>query len=291
MIGSFPTHFSLVLIALLQGACLPGVEHQCLRASDCAPRDFCRAGECVPAVGITTPTPHEAVRSSGTTIFDFDADPEVIADQDSDPVEELDCSGGQLPTSQNLALNELLVHVPPGPEGDANGDGLRHAHDDEFIELVNRGAAPLIMTGVGITNDASLRFTFPPLCLLPLEAAVVFGGIEAGAPLAAEEGVHPFIADRRFAYANDGGRVRILDANAGILIQVDYGRSPPQSLVLEPEIFGEIYVPHKTLAPEALFSPGRCADGRPLSTRCVEEQPFDEGADVGPEPEQERDGH
>ena len=38
---------------------------------------------------------------------------------------------------QNLILNEVLYDPPSGNAGDANGDGIRDANNDEFIEIVN----------------------------------------------------------------------------------------------------------------------------------------------------------
>ncbi|HEX8089040.1 MAG TPA: lamin tail domain-containing protein, partial [Blastocatellia bacterium] len=52
----------------------------------------------------------------------------------------------------SLAINEYMADPPPGPVGDANGDGVRDAAQDEFIELVNTTAAPLDISGFTISD-------------------------------------------------------------------------------------------------------------------------------------------
>src|ERR1700720_2299633 len=80
--------------------------------------------------------------------------------------------------SATLIINEYLAD-PPGSvasdlAGDANGDGVRDAAQDEFVELVNNGAAPLDVSSFTISDTTQTRFTFPSGKVIPPgEAAVV----------------------------------------------------------------------------------------------------------------------
>ena len=38
-----------------------------------------------------------------------------------------------------IVINEFLADPPSGLVGDANQDGTRHASQDEFVELFNKG--------------------------------------------------------------------------------------------------------------------------------------------------------
>ena len=83
-------------------------------------------------------------------------------------------------------LTEVLFNVPRGEsEGDANGDGVRDAAGDEFIEIGNpydhainlggyvlssRLSSPVMDTGKGV------RFVFPDVELGAHQIAVVFNG-------------------------------------------------------------------------------------------------------------------
>jgi len=78
-----------------------------------------------------------------------------------------------------LALTEVLADPPPGPAGDANGDGKRHSYEDEFVELLNQG--PDLDLGGWSVADAGTaparRFRFPAGTTLARgERLVLFGG-------------------------------------------------------------------------------------------------------------------
>jgi hypothetical protein len=274
----------MVLFAATLQSCSLDIELGCTRAAECADDEFCRAGRCVPALGVVPLSPSEAVRTSSTRTFEHDAGLDGFLDGDHVVFDRLECEGGEMPTSSTLVLNEILVNVPSGLQGDANGDGIRHAHDDEFLELVNIGERPLIMTGVSIANDRSVRFVFPPYCLHPLTAAVVFGGIEPGATPPSGPGFEAFVSERRFAYANDGGTARILDATDREILRLDYGRSPAQSLALFPELYGQRYITHGELADGRLMSPGTCADGHSIRTGCPDLREVADAGDAGVDP-------
>jgi|GEM_PF-759744 len=92
--------------------------------------------------------------------------------------------GATVPAS-SLVINEFMFDVPaddsgtPALEGDANSDGVRSPRGDEFIEIINTGAAPASLGGYQILERGLLPvFTFPDTAVLqPGQYAVVFGGV------------------------------------------------------------------------------------------------------------------
>src|SRR5690606_40151137 len=73
-------------------------------------------------------------------------------------------------TSAQLIINE--IHADPAGDitGDANGDGVRDANADEFIEFVNIGSTPLDISGYRLFDSNSsviLRHVFPPNTIVP----------------------------------------------------------------------------------------------------------------------------
>jgi len=114
-------------------------------------------------------------------------------------------------------ITEVLYAVPTGDEGDADGDGLRSATGDEFVELINPHNRPIRLKGYVITDGRNLlstggtsrnarreppagskpakgtetggggaltdrksriRFEFPDLTLQPGQVVVVFNGFK-----------------------------------------------------------------------------------------------------------------
>jgi len=83
-----------------------------------------------------------------------------------------------------VVINEVLVDPAPGGDGDANGDGTRDTYEDEFIELVNRSAMPVDISGWELGAAGADPFVFPPDTRLAPGAylAVFGGGIPTGLP-------------------------------------------------------------------------------------------------------------
>lgn len=87
-----------------------------------------------------------------------------------------------------VRINEVLFDVPaddagtPALEGDINGDGVRSARGDEFIEIVNAGSDTASIGGYRLADrDMTSFFTFPEgTRLAPNGVAVVFGGMGPG---------------------------------------------------------------------------------------------------------------
>src|SRR5262249_35902067 len=81
------------------------------------------------------------------------------------------------PQAATVTINEYLADPPAGALGDANGDGTPDATQDEFVELVNTGAAAINIGGFTVSDSTAVRFTVPPGAIIPAgESAVVFGG-------------------------------------------------------------------------------------------------------------------
>lgn len=269
---------SFLAFLLLISSCHSDWDPECRMSTQCPEPLFCQMGRCTD-LGADAPqrgedpltTNHPASEADSDAYFVHDTDP-----QDAEPEEPHPCPDSPAATSENLVLNELFAYVPTGPEGDANGDGVRHAHDDEFVELVNTSEEQVDLTGVAIYNDTTRRFTFHPTCLDPLHAVVVFGGIEPGADLPDGEGWRSYIADSRFAYANGAGRAVVKAADDTIIADFSYGSHPAESLNLATDLTGDTYVAHGQLTDDAIFSPGTCANGQPFTSGCVDDDADDD---------------
>lgn len=238
------------LITLWACACADTPRWSCHRSSECPDGQFCRVGECVPAVGFVS----NDASSTGT-------DGAIRAD--APPAR---CERGDAPAQGDLALNEVLVNVPGGDAGDANGDGVRDAYDDEFVEVVNRSERVLDLTGVSVRNGSTDKFVFGPTCLEPRQAAIVFGG---GAP-AEQADMIVRVAQSRFAFGNSGGSVVLAARDGQIFGAINYENAPAEALTLSPQLDGAQFVPHSQISADRLTSPGRCAGGQRFVDGCEE---------------------
>ena len=170
------------------------------------------------------------------------------------------------PPSLDFVINE--IHADPASDlsGDANGDGVRDATQDEFVELVNTSASDIDVSGWTLADGNSVRHTFPPGSVIESGcAAVVFGGNtptgEFGASLVQT-------ASSGALGLNNGGDTVTLSDGA-VSLSVSYGSDGGnnQSLTLSPDVTGTAYVQHSTASGSggALFSPGIQADGSQFS--------------------------
>lgn len=82
-----------------------------------------------------------------------------------------------------ITINEFLADPSaddagtPEIEGDANGDGIRDAAQDEFVELLNVSGRDLDLTGWQVGDDEDISFTFPDGYIMKsYEFVTVFGG-------------------------------------------------------------------------------------------------------------------
>ena len=174
--------------------------------------------------------------------------------------------GGTPPPSLDFVINE--IHADPASDlsGDANGDGVRDATQDEFVELVNTSASDIDVSGWTLSDGFGQRHMFPPGSVVESGCSVVvFGGNtptgEFGASLVQT-------ASSGALGLNNGGDTITLSDSATTL-SVSYGSEGGnnQSLTLEPDVTGVSYVQHTSASGSggALFSPGTQADGSQFS--------------------------
>lgn len=81
----------------------------------------------------------------------------------------------------NVVIMEVQNLVPGNLDedlfGDANGDGLRHNTQDQYIEVVNLSDFPVDMSGWRIGDDLAARHLIPDgTVLAPNQVLLVFGG-------------------------------------------------------------------------------------------------------------------
>ncbi len=170
-----------------------------------------------------------------------------------------------------LIINEYLADPASGAAGDANGDGVFNTTQDEFVELVNTGSAPLDVGGFTVSDALQVRFTIPANKIIPPgEAAVVFGGgVPAGAFGNAGANGLVFAIGGAGLSLNNAGDSIIIKNNSGVEIaRHDY--PPPasdidQSLTRSPDITGGFTAHASAAGSEGrLFSPGARVNGRPF---------------------------
>lgn len=196
-----------------------------------------------------------------------------------------------------VIISEVLADPATGPAGDANGDGVRSATDDEFVELLNTGTSDVDISGWTISDAAtpnSIRHVFPAGTIIPArDAVVVFGG---GTPTgefgtAGAEG-RVFIASTGTLSLNNasGHSVTLADQADSIVQTVTYDSSAlaDQSIVRAPDFSNAPMQRHADLneAGGALFSPGTRIGGAfftiPQGVLLLSEVMYDpSGADSG----------
>lgn len=131
-------------------------------------------------------------------------------------------------------LNEFLADPPPDPNGDANGDGVRHSADDEFVEIINRSDSPVDVSSWSLADSASVRHVFPDgLVLAPGQLYVVFGG---GTPTGIQS-ANATASTGTLSLNNTSDQVRLLDAADAVRDSHGYGSeaNADQSLIRLPD--------------------------------------------------------
>jgi serine protease len=163
--------------------------------------------------------------------------------------------GGGTP---KLVINEILAD--PGAGLDANRDGVFSSTDDEMLELVNVGDAPIDLSGVTISDAVAVRVVFPAVTLDAGAALVVFGG---GVPQPLP-GVR--VLTGRLYFNNDGDTVTVRDPSGAELATAIYGNNASNdvSVVRETELDENAPFVRHTEVTSLPVSPGRRADGSPF---------------------------
>ena len=163
--------------------------------------------------------------------------------------------------SYALVISEVLADPPSGLAGDANRDGQRDPHEDEFIELYNAGTDTISLASWWLGDTGSLLdyFRFPPGAFIaPGSYAVVFGG---GNP----EGftIPVYTADGTIGDGLiDTGEAIYLVAKTGHLVaSVSHSPWPDDQSLVRTSPDSSALVPHTTASQtQDPFSPGRAPD-------------------------------
>ena len=161
------------------------------------------------------------------------------------------------PLTYSLVITEVLADPPEGLAGDANQDGRRDPHEDEFIELYNTGPVPISLVGwrLGDAGALSGYFRFPSDAVIkPGSYVVLFGGGNPSGfivPVYTDDGT---IGD---GLTDSGETIHLIDNHGHEVSFFSQATWPDdQSLVrISPD--SSAFVPHKTASPtKAPFSPG-----------------------------------
>jgi hypothetical protein len=166
----------------------------------------------------------------------------------------------QTPAPGDLVINEVHADPASGLEGDANGDEIRDALDDEFVELVNVSGVDLDLSGLTLERDGTVTHVFPAGMFVPDDCAVVvFGG---GSPNGVFGGAMVDTASSGgLSLVNSGAVVTLKNGGTEISTFVYGGAGcegdENQSVTLDPDLTGTCAL-HSQIPGSggALFSPG-----------------------------------
>jgi hypothetical protein len=162
-------------------------------------------------------------------------------------------------------INEVNYDPASDISGDSNGDGVRDANDDEFIEFFNSSEFDLDLTNFTVSDAAAVRHTFPNGTVIPSNGILVlFGG---GNPTEDFGGAMVQTANgfqSRLNLNNAGDSVTIKDPNDEVVLSynssdtgVNHGSN--QSVTRYPDLTGDFQL--HSGANGSLFSPGTRVDG------------------------------
>lgn len=172
---------------------------------------------------------------------------------------------GELPPAQpsEWVVNEIHADPEGSVLGDANGDGVRHFGDDEFVEIVNTSGAEADISGWTLADGSSVRHTFPAGSVVADGCSVVvFGG---GAPAGAFGASLVQTASANSLGLSNSGDSITLNNGVADVATAGYGSEggDNQSLTRDPDITGATLLRHSDIASSggALYSPGTQADG------------------------------
>ena len=169
-------------------------------------------------------------------------------------------------SSGELILNEIHAD-PDAVGGDANGDGLISTGQDEFVEIINHSDADLDISGWTLSDAVGIRHVFPGNTILTANCGiVVFGG---GSPTGSFGGMLVQTASSGMLGLNNTGDTITIHNGEADQAAYTYGSEggDNQSLTLDPDITGSVYVKHRIAANAggSLYSPGTKVDGTSFS--------------------------
>lgn len=157
-----------------------------------------------------------------------------------------------------LILTEFLADPPNGLIGDANGDGVRNASQDEFLEFLNVSDESIDLSGMSIYDADLLRHQIPDSTIIqPNQLFLVFGGGEIRDTF--DNTIVQKASSNRLSLANIGDRIMLRDSLQNILLLHDYGQGANnnESLVLCPIEKEADFINHSTVGLGLPLSPGR----------------------------------
>lgn len=170
----------------------------------------------------------------------------------------------------NVIFNEILYDPPSGIDGDANGDGVRDALDDEFMEMVNLSALPMDISGFEVYDAKALtdgvpRHVFPQGTVIdPGKALVLFGG---GTPTGSFGGaIVQTASGGELNMTNAGDLMQIYNTSNELVMEFDIeplSDNPDESYTRDPDLTGD-FVQHASTSAGTLFSPGTYINGNPF---------------------------
>jgi hypothetical protein len=161
-------------------------------------------------------------------------------------------------------INEVLYDPPTGDAGDANGDGVRHPHEDGFIEFYNSGLE-IDLSGYTVSDASQLRHTFPTGSIIPANGVLVlFGGGNPSGDFG--NSIIQTASEGTLNMNNAGDLMTISDPTGNTFLTFDIeplSNNPDESYTRNPDITGETFEQHSSIATAngALFSPGHKSDG------------------------------
>lgn len=160
-------------------------------------------------------------------------------------------------------INEVLYDPAADLPGDANGDGVRDANQDEFIEFYNSGLA-LDISGWTISDESSVRHVFPPNTIVPKNGVIIVFG--SGTPTGSFGGALVQIASSGLMnLTNSGDIATVRDTANNVIVTFDIyplSGNPDESYTRNPDLTGD-FVQHSSIteANGRLFSPGTKLNG------------------------------
>ena len=160
-------------------------------------------------------------------------------------------------------INEVLYDPATNISGDANGDGIRDANNDEFIEFFNSGPA-LDISGYTISDADRVRHIFPSGTIVPLNGViVVFGG---GTPTGTFGGAIVQTSSEAVLNMNNAGDIMtVRDASGNVVVIFDINGldgNPDESYTRNPDVTGSFQL-HSTIttANGKAYTPGTKLNG------------------------------
>gem|GEM_PF-1272413 len=189
---------------------------------------------------------------------------------------ELTILDNDLPPTPAFVITEILADPAADLAGDANADGVRETYNDEFVEIINHSGSEQNISDWTLSDNSSIRHTFPNPTIVPNGTAiVVFGG---GSPTGSFGGsLVQTASSGGLSLNNTDDSVILKDASDNVITEYTYGSEAGdnQSIARDPELTGE-FVKHSEAIGTggALFSPGTKLDGSAYqSTTSIATQP------------------